>query len=74
MCATGTGCHVNEFECFSKNQCIPRHFHCDKTNDCQDGSDEVGCCKLSNIKVYTKSAAAIFIKNLSESLFINVFV
>ena len=39
-------CKANEWQCQSVDQCVPRSFHCDGQNDCQDGSDEVGCSKL----------------------------
>ena len=36
-----------EWECASRNQCIPKSFHCDGENDCQDQSDEIGCSKYN---------------------------
>ena len=41
----GSPCRHDEFQCQSLNQCIPRSFHCDMELDCQDRSDEIGCCK-----------------------------
>ncbi len=35
----------SEWECASREQCIPRSFHCDGEMDCQDQSDEIGCSK-----------------------------
>uniref|UniRef100_A0A914QFN6 Uncharacterized protein n=1 Tax=Panagrolaimus davidi TaxID=227884 RepID=A0A914QFN6_9BILA len=37
------GCQPTEFRCRDGRQCLPQSFQCDGTNDCQDGSDEVGC-------------------------------
>ena len=39
-------CNANEWQCQSVDQCVPRSLLCDGQNDCQDGSDEVGCSKL----------------------------
>lgn len=39
----GELCQPTEFRCNDNRQCIPRSFQCDGTNDCHDGSDEVGC-------------------------------
>ena len=36
-------CQPTEFRCRDGRQCVPQSFQCDGTNDCQDGSDEVGC-------------------------------
>lgn len=47
MLVSGSPCRHDEFQCASLNQCIPRSFHCDMELDCQDRSDEIGCCKLS---------------------------
>ncbi|XP_053722161.1 low-density lipoprotein receptor-related protein 2 [Synchiropus splendidus] len=35
-------CHMDEFTC-SNGRCILIPFHCDRVNDCGDGSDERGC-------------------------------
>ncbi|CAG12634.1 unnamed protein product [Tetraodon nigroviridis] len=35
-------CHLDEFSC-SNGLCILLPFHCDRVNDCGDGSDELGC-------------------------------
>ncbi|XP_030630936.1 low-density lipoprotein receptor-related protein 2 [Chanos chanos] len=35
-------CHMNEFAC-ANGLCILVPFHCDRVNDCGDGSDEIGC-------------------------------
>uniref|UniRef100_A0A673BR27 EGF-like domain-containing protein n=1 Tax=Sphaeramia orbicularis TaxID=375764 RepID=A0A673BR27_9TELE len=35
-------CHMNEFAC-ANGLCILIPFHCDRVNDCGDGSDELGC-------------------------------
>lgn len=39
----------NQFKC-SNGHCVPENWKCNKLNDCQDGSDEVGCdqCKESD--------------------------
>ena len=42
---SGSNCNVTEHECDSRNQCIPKSFHCDGETDCQDQSDEIGCRK-----------------------------
>lgn len=51
-CITGSPCRYHQFQCRSRNQCIPRSFHCDMESDCLDGSDEVGCCKYSSAHYY----------------------
>ena len=48
----GSPCRYHQFQCKSRNQCIPRSFHCDMESDCLDGSDEVGCCKYSSVHCY----------------------
>ncbi|KAM9425856.1 low-density lipoprotein receptor-related protein 2 [Pholidichthys leucotaenia] len=35
-------CHMDEFAC-SNGLCILIPYHCDRVNDCGDGSDELGC-------------------------------
>lgn len=32
---------MDEYQCESGNQCIPKNFQCDGRFDCQDKSDEV---------------------------------
>ena len=39
----GAPCKASHFVCETGDQCYPRNFQCDGTNDCQDGSDEIGC-------------------------------
>ncbi|OQV24741.1 Basement membrane proteoglycan [Hypsibius exemplaris] len=40
----GSPCRASQFLCETGDQCYPRNFQCDGTNDCrQDGSDEIGC-------------------------------
>ena len=36
-------CSEKEFTCKSTGDCIPLQWVCDKTNDCDDGSDEASC-------------------------------
>ncbi len=36
-------CQPTEYRCGDGRQCVPSSFHCDGTNDCRDGSDEIGC-------------------------------
>ena len=43
--SVGSRCKYNEWLCASGEQCIPKSFHCDGQNDCQDTSDEIGCSK-----------------------------
>ena len=40
------GCANGKFECVTDGRCIEAHHRCDRDNDCDDGSDEQGCCKL----------------------------
>lgn len=51
--APGQMCGPRDFECHSGHQCIPRGYQCDGQNDCQDGSDEHGCCKYLMFKLKT---------------------
>ena len=39
-------CISSEFRCGNKH-CIPTRWRCDNDNDCQDGSDEIGCAVLA---------------------------
>ena len=41
----GDDCHAFEFKCSTGNQCIPASYQCDEETDCQDRSDEIGCCR-----------------------------
>ncbi len=54
MCTNGTfrcnkldncvpKCSTKEYTCNTTGDCIPLQWVCDKTNDCNDGSDEVNC-------------------------------
>ena len=38
-------CTDDEFACASGHQCIQGDWHCDRVDDCADGSDEVDCRK-----------------------------
>lgn len=40
-------CKSTEFKCNNGYQCISKGFMCDKTTDCTDNSDEIGCVKPS---------------------------
>lgn len=33
----------NQVKCDSQRQCVSESYKCDGTEDCNDGSDEVGC-------------------------------
>uniref|UniRef100_A0AC34G4W4 Uncharacterized protein n=1 Tax=Panagrolaimus sp. ES5 TaxID=591445 RepID=A0AC34G4W4_9BILA len=39
-------CQPTEFRCRDGRQCVPQFFQCDGEQDCQDGSDEVGCSRI----------------------------
>ena len=41
-------CTFKQFSCLSHQQCIPYGYYCDGEIDCQDQSDEHGCCKMEN--------------------------
>ncbi|KAK6966048.1 basement membrane-specific heparan sulfate proteoglycan core protein, partial [Biomphalaria glabrata] len=41
----GSDCRASEFQCASRDQCIPLGYQCDGETDCLDRSDEVGCSK-----------------------------
>ena len=36
-------CDANSFQCTDNAACLPSAWQCDGTNDCPDGSDELGC-------------------------------
>lgn len=36
-------CHQDEFKCLDGKQCMAMGRRCDKTNDCNDKSDEADC-------------------------------
>jgi hypothetical protein len=36
-------CSKREFTCNKTGDCIPLQWVCDKTQDCDDGSDEINC-------------------------------
>lgn len=40
-----SNCPPMHFECDNK-RCIPQSYQCDKEQDCDDGTDELGCSKL----------------------------
>lgn len=56
-------CNGTEFRCLSGTQCIPKSFHCDKSRDCQDGSDEIGCCE------YRKKYLYFFLNSVLKNVF-----
>ena len=41
----GSKCYAFEYMCLAGDQCIPASYQCDGEVDCQDRSDEIGCCK-----------------------------
>ena len=49
----GDECHAFEFKCSTGNQCIPASYQCDEETDCQDRSDEIGCCRLFAQSIYS---------------------
>jgi len=50
--APGSPCAANEYQCVADDQCIPVSYHCDGEMDCQDESDERGCCESSQPNNY----------------------
>ncbi|CAB0021057.1 unnamed protein product [Nesidiocoris tenuis] len=66
----GGTCYATEFACASGNQCIPRGMLCDKTRDCHDNSDEIGCntgaysCEAINGKIkFANPDANVVVRN-----------
>ena len=49
--APGAPCHHNEFQCATRQQCVPAAYHCDGEPDCLDQSDEKGCGQLLNLLI-----------------------
>lgn len=43
-------CRPTEFQCSNRVQCVSKGFLCDKTTDCTDNSDEIGCVKPSIVQ------------------------
>lgn len=41
-------CQKGYFPCGNHTMCLPRAFHCDGINDCENGADEENCGKYSN--------------------------
>uniref|UniRef100_A0A8B9V8A4 Relaxin family peptide receptor 2 n=1 Tax=Anas zonorhyncha TaxID=75864 RepID=A0A8B9V8A4_9AVES len=41
-------CQKGYFPCGNHTTCLPRAFHCDGINDCENGADEENCGKYSN--------------------------
>ena len=40
------GCPAGTFPCNSSKQCVEQQRQCDRTGDCEDGSDEWDCGML----------------------------
>ena len=38
-------CGERQFKCLDGKKCIPVTWKCDNGKDCEDGSDELGCCE-----------------------------
>lgn len=45
-----TQCNMNQFACNDSSSCISSNMICDCWNDCNDGSDEVGCNNCTEIR------------------------
>ena len=41
----GEKCRMDQFMCQRGDQCVPASYQCDGEVDCQDRSDEIGCCE-----------------------------
>lgn len=43
-------CTNDHYRCDIDGTCIPSSWLCDDQNDCEDGSDEIGCSKYGLAK------------------------
>ena len=44
-------CTNDHYRCDIDGTCIPSSWLCDDQNDCEDGSDEIGCSKNGPAKI-----------------------
>lgn len=66
----GDVCQPTEFKCNDGRQCVPQSFQCDGTNDCHDGTDEIGCVQPTVVQPPDSvSHKRLVPKNSSEKIY-----